>query len=89
MCGVFFLFKNILIRCSWVLITHPSAPLRCMSLDIKDYSSQLEQLCAVCKSVNRCKDKSRICAFKKLAFLMAKCKLARDSKKGLIERGSD
>ena len=59
-----------------------------MSLDIKDYLSQLEQLCDSCKSAERCKDKTRICAFKKLAFVMAKRKYERDLKKGLIGNGS-
>lgn len=50
------------------------------SLDVNDYKGQLMQLCVACKRENKCKDKTPICAFKKLAFLYAKKKYKKDMK---------
>lgn len=47
---------------------------------IEDYIEQLKQLCDVCKRVNKCKDHNKICAFKKLAWCMAKTRLKRKNR---------
>lgn len=50
------------------------------SLNINDYCEQLTQICEICKKSKRCKDKSRICALKKLVFNMAKVRFKRREK---------
>ena len=51
------------------------------SLNIKDYCAQLTQLCAICKKNEKCKDHTKICMLKKLAFKLAKKRLKeRDGK---------
>lgn len=46
---------------------------------INDYAEQLKQLCDVCRKNKKCKH-DKLCAFKKLAWTMAKRKLAKERK---------
>lgn len=46
---------------------------------IEDYNEQLKQLCPYCKRYEKC-NHSKICAFKKLAWVMALRKLKKQTK---------
>lgn len=46
---------------------------------IEDYNEQLKQLCASCRKQNKC-NHEKICAFKKLAWVMAKKRLKKQTK---------
>ena len=48
-------------------------------ININDYNEQLKQLCDVCRKRNKCTHE-KICAFKKLAWTMAKRKLKKERK---------
>lgn len=51
-------------------------------LKIETYEEQLKQVCSACKREEKCKDKNKICMFKKYVFLMSKRVYKRRVKKG-------
>lgn len=53
------------------------------SLEIKDYSEQLKDICPHCRTFNRCKNKDKLCVIKRLAFSLAKKKYKKNLKEGL------
>lgn len=59
-----------------------------MKENIKDYEDQLKQLCGNFVACRKCKDFTKLCIMKKLAFSMAKRKYKRDLKKGVINECS-
>lgn len=55
------------------------------SLDIQDYSKQLEQICKVCPDFRKkkCDDHIRLCYHKKVLFNLAKKEFKKKEKKNL------
>ena len=52
-------------------------------LNIEDYANDLNELCLKnFRGCRKCKDHSKLCALKKLAWKMAKMKYSRELKKG-------
>lgn len=58
------------------------------SVDIKDYSKQLEQVCVACRKASKCKDHTKLCLGKKLVFNFAKKRYKNKLKKGLDDNAS-
>lgn len=54
---------------------------------IEDYVEQLKQLCSSCRKYKKCSH-DKICAFKKLAWTMAKRKLKKKERNELTNNGS-
>lgn len=56
-----------------------------VSMNIKDYSKQLEQVCVACNKYEKCKDKTKVCYRKTIVFNVAQARYKRLKKKGVIK----
>lgn len=87
--SVFCCFDLFIVFFYWVANTHPLPPLKRMdSTNINDYLKELESLCPHCRKVEKCKDKTTICMFKRFAFTLAKRKYKKDMKKKGVNNAS-
>ena len=53
-------------------------------IDINNHLEQLQQLCNICKRENKCKDHTKVCAIKKIAWNYAKARYKRKQKEGAL-----